>query len=404
MNDLLDIKEKIIDALYATSANDLPETCEALGMKEGTTEEAFKSKKSYVSRRLLKYDKKDILELLGKLKNQQGIDLFPNKNYTYKLTKLTVRDIIDVIVNGITIDNYFVKETCKIKWHGRVEEWAFISKVCNLEAITPNGRFNSFKEEYQQHRINNNDFGNDWFFTDDRFPFKSDNDADILDVLCYMFHPVVRNDQENWQIIYKHINELINADGFEFHVTKQISGRDVFGWRKIHISNSFEIQLTNDLNEKLSSEYLDSLIMLMVSNIESTPHIAIGKAKELIETVLKSILDEMGIDYKKSIEIRQLDKMARDQLFLNPSDKKKDIPGVNTVLSSLIGITVGMGELRNEYGDGHGKNIGFKQLPPRYARLAVSSATAYAYFLYDTFNWLKTEKKLPLNHQKSDKN
>ena len=406
MNDIVDIKNRIIEALYNYNANELPSICVALGMEEGTVEEAFRSKKSYIRKRLFSYDKRKIEILLEKLSNQLDINLYPNKVYSYKLTEITIRDIIDILINGIHPDgeNGYI-----INWHGILDEWEFISKACNLDKIPPIYGYNSFKEEYQKHRINNYDYDDDWFFTDKRFPFQKGPDSDILNIICFMFHPLVRKDVKeiDCSMIYDSINNLINTDGFELYVTKQISGRDVFGWRKIQQKpNSFNIQITNNIKEKLSSKYINGQIDVMVTNIDNNPNVAIGKAKELIEAILKRILEECGVPYEKNIKLPKLDKKVRDLLcldFTDKTDKQKSIPGVKNILGSLSNITCGMAELRNSYGDGHGKGLEFRQLPPRYAHLAVSAASAYAIFLYDTFDWLRDNNKLPLNNKKSDK-
>ena len=45
-----------------------------------------------------------------------------------------------------------------------------------------------------------------------------------------------------------------------------------------------------------------------------------------------------------------------------------------------------MAELRNQYGDGHGKDSSFQNLPPRYAHLAIGSATTVVRFMWDSYN------------------
>ena len=55
------------------------------------------------------------------------------------------------------------------------------------------------------------------------------------------------------------------------------------------------------------------------------------------------------------------------------------------ILGNLGNIAQGMAELRNLYGDGHGKSKGFQSLPPRYAHLAVGSSVAAVHFMWDTY-------------------
>ena len=393
MSDIADIKEKIIEALYDISANQLPESCFAIGLDHGEVDEAYKSKKSYIRKRLIRFNMQSIQGVIKEMKDLLGIDVYPNKNYSYFLSEVTKRDLIDVIMNGFE-DTYFQIKS-KITWYGRILEWNFISKVCDVSKIKPLPNFSSFEQEYQQHRISNDDYDNDWFFTDIRFPFYSGKDSEVLEIICYIFNPIVRNEKEDWQIIFDKVNELINADGYELFVKEQMSGRDVFGYRKLKsTTNVYDVQIANELKGKLNNEYITKQIEIMLSSVEDAPYISIGKAKELLESVFKCILDECGEVYEPNDKLHQLDKKVRTVLHLMTSEERKETPGVNKILGSLSNITVGMAELRNEFGDGHGKSMTFRQLPSRYARLAVSASSAYAIFLYETFEWLRSNNKL----------
>lgn len=54
-------------------------------------------------------------------------------------------------------------------------------------------------------------------------------------------------------------------------------------------------------------------------------------------------------------------------------------------MGNLGAISQGMAELRNLYGDGHGKEKDFRPLPSRYANLAVGAAVAATKFMWDTY-------------------
>ena len=49
----------------------------------------------------------------------------------------------------------------------------------------------------------------------------------------------------------------------------------------------------------------------MMGQVESAPHIAIGKAKELLETTCKQVLEERGIPYAKDLDFNQLVKKGK---------------------------------------------------------------------------------------------
>jgi hypothetical protein len=75
-------------------------------------------------------------------------------------------------------------------------------------------------------------------------------------------------------------------------------------------------------------------------------------------------------------------------LRVTPDDVADDAPAAASIrrtLGSLGGIVVGLAELRNSYGTGHGKPMGSGGLRPRHARLAVGAASTLAAFLFETY-------------------
>ncbi|MEJ2671557.1 MAG: abortive infection family protein [Deltaproteobacteria bacterium] len=125
----------------------------------------------------------------------------------------------------------------------------------------------------------------------------------------------------------------------------------------------------------------------MKSAIEDDPGLAIGTAKELVETTCKTILDERGIKFDENADICKLVKEARKSLGLIPDTIPNSAKGseiIRRLLSNLGNVAQGLGELRNLYGTGHGKHGKSKGLNPRHARLAVGAASTLALFLFET--------------------
>lgn len=140
--------------------------------------------------------------------------------------------------------------------------------------------------------------------------------------------------------------------------------------------------------KSFNSEYIRDQIDLMRKFQETNPTEAIGKAKELIESYCKTILEEEKIAVDPKWNMTKL----VDELFkhfkLMPSDIEDDIKGaksIKQILGSLKAITQGLAELRNFYGSGHGKTSSYKGLQPRHARLAVGSAIVLIQFICDTY-------------------
>ncbi len=135
--------------------------------------------------------------------------------------------------------------------------------------------------------------------------------------------------------------------------------------------------------------YIAQQITRMEAAIYGDPALAIGTAKELVETCCKTILKERGIEHANSADIPDLVKLTVKSLELTPHDIPETAKANETIkrlLSNLGTITQGLAELRNHYGTGHGRIAGTKGLSPRHAKLAVGATSTLAVFLAETHN------------------
>lgn len=138
------------------------------------------------------------------------------------ISEVTRRDIIDYIT------------TSGISWSGRLEEQAFLGRLYDLERLpSRDSRFPTASGDIWQHRINNNDWENNWFFYDDRFNLLRSSDDEFLRFLCEVVHPVIRPDLNEVSSLISEFNNRLVNDGWELFQKNQISGHPVFGARQI---------------------------------------------------------------------------------------------------------------------------------------------------------------------------
>jgi Abortive infection C-terminus len=119
--------------------------------------------------------------------------------------------------------------------------------------------------------------------------------------------------------------------------------------------------------------------------IEKDPEQAVGSSKELLESVLKAILGEHG--QKGRSEIPELLKRVQKQLSLESDSVLNGAPGADTIrrsLSNLGQLVVGVVEVRNLYGTGHGR-VGSRELDAAHTRLVVNAATTLATYFIDVW-------------------
>lgn len=121
----------------------------------------------------------------------------------------------------------------------------------------------------------------------------------------------------------------------------------------------------------------------------SDPPLAISSAKALVEATCKHVLEELGTPYHDKADIPSLVRSVQKTLKVSPDTIAPTAKGRETIvriLSNLSQVTVGIAELRNEYGPDHGRTRPSGGLGPRHAQLAVGAAHTYCCFLLDTLN------------------
>ena len=136
----------------------------------------------------------------------------------------------------------------KINWWGRLEETTFLRRLYPLDDMpSTDSRYKTAEQDIYQHRLNNNDWPDDWVFTDDRLGMESGEDEELLRFLTEMLHPIVRDESESQEILQK-LNPLLRADGYQIAPNGAISGRPTYGWEKVDPkASSFNKHFTKDI-------------------------------------------------------------------------------------------------------------------------------------------------------------
>lgn len=157
--------------------------------------------------------------------------------------------------------------------------------------------------------------------------------------------------------------------------------------RVVPVSHGTSLSHMRALAVEFDAVHLQDQIRRMNDAVEADPALAIGSAKELIETTCKTILAERGKPVSDKDDMLVLVKAARAELRLVPDNVPEAAKGAETIkrlLSNLATVTQGLAELRGLYGTGHGREGRSRGLKPRHARLAVSAAAALAVFMFET--------------------
>lgn len=118
------------------------------------------------------------------------------------------------------------------------------------------------------------------------------------------------------------------------------------------------------------------------------PALAVGSAKELIESTAKVVLVEVGQPVNAKSDLPELARAAQTALGLHPSSGNTgpdSSDAVKRILGALTTIATGLAELRNRgHGTGHGPATARVGLRPRHAHLAVNAAITWCQAMLDT--------------------
>ncbi|MCZ7620156.1 MAG: abortive infection family protein [Myxococcota bacterium] len=293
-----------------------------------------------------------------------------------EISQITRRDIVDaILVEGVN-------------WCGRLEEPEFLSRLFELSSLpSTDGRFRDAAGDIWQHRINNHDWEDHWVFHDPRFNLLDGDDETFLRFLCETIHPVVRPDVTEAERLCQLYNEFLRNDGFQIVEKTRISGKPVFTARRVGILSTPGITVAKEAFSGADAGYVAQQITRMEAAVQNDPGLAIGTAKELVETCCRTILVERGIEVPRNPDLAQLVKLTGKELELTPGDIPEQAKAAETIkrlLSNLATITQGIAELRNQYGTGHGKEATSRGLTSRHAKLAVGAASTLAIFLVET--------------------
>ena len=164
-------------------------------------------------------------------------------------------------------------------------------------------------------------------------------------------------------------------------------------------SNQFSAFAAKSVEEAFSSEYINKQMTIMLENQFTNPTEAIGKAKELIESCCKTILEKEGVCVNSKWDVGNLVDETMKLLEITPKhipDTAKEANAIKAILGSLKGIASQIAIIRNAYGSGHGKSASYKGLQERHAKLAIGSSVTLVNFLWDSFerkNSVKTKIK-----------
>jgi hypothetical protein len=295
------------------------------------------------------------------------------------VSRITRQNIFD----GLRIEN--------VVWSGRLTEIEFLRRIYELGSMpSDDGRFKDAESDIWQHRVNNpTDWPDDWIYDDYRFKLLEGPTDNFLRFLCEMVHPVVRSDNNEALKLVQHFNDQLRGEGWNLVEEEKIAGRSRFVAQRLKVGGSRSVSRARTAADALDAVWMQKEIERLENAVEQDPALAIGTAKDLVETCCKSILSKRGIEVSRKADLPELTKLLAKELKLVPdgiSDQAKGAETIRLILRNLSALTQYLAELRGLYGSGHGRDGKHRGLEARHARLAVGAAVAFIDFVTATHN------------------
>jgi hypothetical protein len=241
------------------------------------------------------------------------------------------RQIRQNIVDGLKLEN--------VAWFGTLNDVEFLSRLYDLKGLPSNdSRYKDAAGDIWQHRVNNDDWENDWVYTDDRFALLDGPSEAFLRFLCETVHPVVRPLRDEALKLVSHFNDQLRQAGWELIEEEFIAGRPRFSYRPLRNQTARAVLRARTVADALDAGWMAKEIERLEQAVDRDPALAIGTAKELVESCCKSLLNKRGVPFTKSEDLGELTKKVTKELQLVPegiTDETKGADNIRLILRNL---------------------------------------------------------------------
>ena len=235
------------------------------------------------------------------------------------------REIRQNIIDGLMLED--------VRWSGRLDEVEFPQRLFDLRAMSSgDSRFKDAAGDIWQHRYNNpGDWEPNWVYSDRRFNLLNGPTETFLRFLCEMIHPLVRPDRNESLKLAQQFNDQLRSAHWRLVEQEKIAGRPRFVPELVHNLNARSVSRARSVADALDAGWMQKEIQRLENAIDRDPALAIGTAKELVETCCKSILAKRSVEVSRGADLPQLTKLLAKELQLVPEGIPDEAKGSETI-------------------------------------------------------------------------
>jgi hypothetical protein len=368
------LRDLIAGALYLTKSYNLPSVCERFGLDPGEAEEAFASKRGYVTRRLNKLSDERVLavakEVVREFPNdalQTAIERLEKQGHL--VTDLTRRHLAEALDDCSLNGKLDLLEILR-------KHWPAIDREPSYRNTT-----DTLADDIERHAVRNEDWSNAEIL--ERTGFMVCSQARLFAFLEDVLQPV-RRDHDDQQRLVAGLNPILERDGFHLVRSGQISGHPTYAIRETTAAGE---QPADELISKALVSFDERGVheawRKALERRGTDAEGAITAAKSLLETVCKHLIEEAGGNYGENDDLPKLYNLAAEQLKLAPSQHSETV--FKTILGNCQSVVNNLAGVRNKLGDSHGQGKRYVKPKARHAELAVNLAGSVALFLVSTW-------------------
>jgi hypothetical protein len=287
--------------------------------------------------------------------------------------------------------------TERVNWAGGLDDIHFLQRLWDVDDLpSSDTRFENMRQDIWQHRINNDDWENDWIYSDPRLALLSGPGETFLQFLCEVVHPAVRKDPDESETLVRFFNECLRQDHVALTTVamQPTLGRPA---RRVYAPAALRSGprplVVMRFENLLDGVVLDEHLARVGANIDADPALSIGSSKELLESLFKQVIEGCGQVYKSGDDLNELYKRVAELMQLNAESvpaNKRGSEAAQRVLRSMVSTVNALAEMRNQLGVGHGRSSRSTALA-RHAKLAAGVSRAIAEFILET--WLVREAR-----------
>lgn len=225
-SSMQELREAIADAIWTLNAGDVPDVCRRLGLREGTVDEAFSSKRKYVKVRLADHSEEQLLALANAVTREchaPKLEDFLSELTTHavhRVTDLTRRSAVGCLDSiGVLFGDLDL-----------FEELEVLSPTWDSASPWSTYGYSTLRQAVQQHFVRNEDKTSSELLI--ACGALKCSQQRFFDLLARLTHPECRRGKEQLALVAA-FNEVLVADGFALTMTGELSRHPVYEVRAV---------------------------------------------------------------------------------------------------------------------------------------------------------------------------